>query len=189
MRRTTRYGAAACAVLLLPALAACSAPEPEPPRELTISDAGGVYLEAVCPVNDAWDLADVEVDRLRLAVARGEVDADTEPFADAIRTVAQADVAAAERLGSERQIWPEHAADAVAAVVETLEAERAQARRVAKLDAEEIAAYEWAGAAESAAASAAARKALELPDDGAAACARWAEQRTGESDSTEAEDD
>lgn len=178
MRRNTRPAAAACAaILLLPLLAAC-APEPKqaPPEALTVSGAGAVYLASVCPVNDAWDLADVEVDRLRLAIARGESDVDTDAFARAMRGVASADKRAAERLGSKQQTWPNGTGPAVDAVIDTLDSERKQAKKVAKLDAADAAAYEWKGAEESAEAAAAVRAALELPQDASAACAAWAEQ-------------
>lgn len=188
MRRTTRYAVAVAALTLLPMLAAC-APEtaPEPPEALTVSGAGAVYLASVCPTNDAWDLADVEVDRLRLAVARGQTDADTTAFADAMRAVARADERASARLGSKRQTWPADTEEAIEAVVASLDAERNQAKRVAKFDASEVAEYVWKGAEESSQASAAARAALQLPEDASAACRNWAEQEAERASEQDAE--
>lgn len=161
------------------ALVGCSGdPEPPPPPQvLSPSEAGAVYLDAVCPVNDAWDAADVELDRLRVALARdGAPEIDTRLFAETMDAVAAASERAAERLDTKQQEWPTRTEAAVEDVRETLEDDRTQARRVAELDADEAVDYAWQGAAESASASAAAREALGLPEDPVAACAQWEEQ-------------
>jgi hypothetical protein len=129
---------------------------------LSATTAGGVYLDAVCPVNAAWDEVDVELDRLRIAVARGgDEEIDTSRFADAMERVAEASSDAGKRLDTEQQSWPAQAEPAVESVRETLQADRKQALSVAKLDAEE----------------AEARAALGLPEDPVAACAQWEEQQ------------
>ncbi len=181
VRKTSRLRAAAAIGALCCALTGCSG-EPEPPPEpevevLSASRAGGVYLDAVCPVNAAWDAADVELDRLRVAVGRGEAaQADTRLFADAMEAVAAASGRAAEGLDTEQQEWPRSTEAAVEAVRDTLEADRKQAKRVAKLDAGEAVGYAWQGAAESAQAASEARAALGLPEDPVAACAQWEER-------------
>lgn len=184
MRQTSRprsalLGALACA-LLAGGIAGC-APQSEPapePEVLSVTTAGGVYLDAVCPVNAAWDEVDVELDRLRIAVARGgDEEIDTSRFADAMERVAEASSDAGKRLDTEQQSWPAQAEPAVESVRETLQADRKQALSVAKLDAEEAAAYDWKGAAEAGEAAAEARAALGLPEDPVTACAQWEEQQ------------
>jgi hypothetical protein len=156
VRKTSRLRAAAAIGALCCALTGCSGeaeapPEPEP-EVLSASQAGGVYLDAVCPVNAAWDEADV----------MGEV--------------ADARERAAERLETKQQEWPRGTETAVEAVRDTLESDRKQARKVAKLDAADAVGYAWLGAEESAAAAAGARTALGLPEDPIAACAQWEER-------------
>lgn len=166
-------GAAALALLL----AGC-APEPEarPKAEaLSASKAGGVYLDAVCPVNDAWDSVDVEIDRLRVAEGRGET--GTSEFADAMRRLSEASLAAADALESDEISWPKDAASEVAAVAKTLRGDAKQAEKAAGLPIAKAVAYEWDGAEEAGADAAAARAALGLPADPASACAQWAEQQ------------
>jgi hypothetical protein len=181
VRKTSRLRAAAAIGALCSALTGCSGeaeapPEPEP-EVLSASQAGGVYLDAVCPVNAAWDEADVELDRLRIAVGRGdEAQIDTRLFADAMGEVADASERAAERLETKQQEWPRGTETAVEAVRDTLESDRKQARKVAKLDAADAVGYAWLGAEESAAAAAGARTALGLPEDPIAACAQWEER-------------
>ncbi|WP_024356367.1 hypothetical protein [Leucobacter chironomi] len=176
--RRAPIGALAC-LLLVGGLAGCAAPEPPPePEVLSATKAGGVYLDAVCPVNAAWDDADAELDRLRIAVARGgDVQIDTARFATAMERVAEASAEAGEQLDTEQQSWPAVAEAPVASVRKTLQADRKQAASVAKLDAAEAVAYAWQGAAESGEAAAAARAALGLPDDPEAACAQWEAQQ------------
>ncbi len=169
--------AAAGAVALL--LAGCASPEPEP-RKLTASEAGTRYLSAVCPVNQAWDRADVELDRLRLVLARGSTaagKAQTAPFSEAMGEVGAASTRAAEELGSPGIVWPKAAAPTIDAVRASLAADAGQAKRVAKLDAAEAIAYRWdpGDAAES---DTRARAALGLTGEPQAACAQWrAEQQ------------
>ena len=185
VRKSSRIRAAVAVGALCCALAGCGGepepvPEPEPEIEvLSVSEAGGVYLDAVCPVNAAWDEADVELDRLRVALGRGDGEPiDTRLFADAMEEVAAASERAAERLETEQQEWPTGTRSAVETVRDTLEADRKQAQRVAELDADEAVGYAWRGVAESAAAAAEARAALGLPEDPIAACAQW-EERSG----------
>lgn len=162
----------AATVLLL---SGCSEAEPAEPEVLSASVAGGVYLDAVCPVNDAWDAADLELDRLRLALGRGEGDA--REIAAALREVAAASKTAAAELSSEEQTWPKAAQDPVAAVRKTLLDDKAQAERAAKLSVKELAAYSWEGSVEVATAAAEARAALDLPADAVLACTQWREQQ------------
>ncbi len=161
------------AALILTGCSAAPAPDPEP-EVLSASAAGAAYLDAVCPVNAAWDQADAALERLRVAVSLGE--RDTEALSKALDGVAEASRTAASGLDPEQFTWPRPARAAVADVRKTLIADRAQAAKVAKLDAVDALAYSWSGADESAAASAAARAALELPEDPEAACAQRAEQ-------------
>ncbi|MBK0420979.1 hypothetical protein JD292_02635 [Leucobacter sp. CSA2] len=166
---------AAGAALALP-LAGCSAgpAAPPEPRKLSASQAGGAYLDAVCPVNAAWDEADVQIDRLRLALERG--DGSPEAAQRALVSAGTASATAAKRLDPAVSEWPEAAAPAVENVRQTLIEDERQAARVAKLSAEELANYTWKGAEESGKAAAAARKALALPDDPAFACSEWEAQ-------------
>ncbi|MEV8337428.1 hypothetical protein [Leucobacter sp. NPDC077196] len=177
MRPPRRTFAVLGAVVLALCATGCAAPEPPPkPEALSVTRAAAVYLEAVCPVNDAWDEADVELDRLRLATQRG-VEASTSEFAASMTEIAERSAAAASSLTSDERTWPDAATDAVAAVAETLEADRDQAERVAELSAAEAAAYQWEGAVDIGSTAAEARAALELPADADAACAAWAESR------------
>ncbi|UTX54234.1 hypothetical protein [Leucobacter aridicollis] len=166
MRARFLLGAAVVAVL---ALTGCSAPEPEP-EELTVSAAGARYLDAVCPVNQVWDNVDAALDRLRLAVARGD-SADTGPIIVELEALQKSSAAAAERLTDPAVVWPDKAEAAVAAVAETLEADAQQAAEVAGLDADAIAGYSWEGGGTIAGAAADTRAALGLPADAGAACA------------------
>ncbi|MHA3684412.1 hypothetical protein ACXR2W_09160 [Leucobacter sp. HY1908] len=157
-----------------------AAPEPE---VLSATEAGGIYLDAVCPVNAAWDDVDVELERLRLTVSRGED--DTRRFAAAMEKVAQQSKAAARALDPRvldkgGHAWPDSALDEIEAVQETLEADEKQATKVSKLDAAEILAYAWQGSTELGTAASEARSVLSLPADGESACAQWAEQAAAE---------
>ncbi|KKI22437.1 MULTISPECIES: hypothetical protein [unclassified Leucobacter] len=169
--------AAAGAVALL--LSGCGSPEPEP-QKLTLSEAGTHYLSAVCPVNGAWDRADVELDRLRLVLARGPASAgkaEVAPFSEAIGEVGAASTRAAEELGTTAIVWPKAAAPTIDAVRDSLAADAAQAKRVAKLDAAAAIAYRW-DPGDAAASDTRARAALGLTGEPQAACAQWrAEQQ------------
>lgn len=163
-------GALVCAAGLV--LSGC-APEPEP-EPLSMSDAGGVYLDAVCPVNRAWDEADVEIDRLRLAVSRGE--RDTAAFEEAMLGLSEASSTAAAELLPEDTTWPEEAVAHIEAVRESLLADSEQATEVATLPAEEAIAYDWQGAEAAATSGTAARSALGLADAPETACAQRSQQ-------------
>lgn len=148
-------------------LAGCTAAEPEP-EELTVTAAGARYLEAVCPVNEAWDAVDVEVERLRIAVARGEA-GDTGDLGKLLATLeAQS---AAETLDDPSVAWPGGATPAVESVAKTLADDAEQAGSIAELEAQEAVDYRWDGAATIAETAAAARAALGLPEDPVVACA------------------
>ena len=168
--------------------AACAEPEPEP-ETLSLTRAAEVYLEVVCPVNEAWDVADVELDRLRLAIHRGG-ESSTTAFADAMAEVADRSETAASSLTSSRRAWPDSAKDPVAAVAETLVADREQAEHVVALPAEEIVAYRWKGVDGIGTAAAEARAALDLPADADAACEAWrTSSEHGPGDDTDDTDD
>lgn len=178
VRARNRSGARAVAVSIVLATAvlavsAC-APEPEPePEVLTISDAGGRYLDAVCPVNASWDAVDVEVDRLRITVARGadaSAEIDTGGFVEAITQLGLEIGAAEEALGDATVEWPKVARKPIAAVQASLADDAEQARLVADMSAADIATYSWKGADRLAASAQEARAALGLPDDPQAAC-------------------
>ncbi|WP_026139618.1 hypothetical protein [Leucobacter salsicius] len=153
-----------------------AAPEPE---VLSASEAGGIYLDAICPVNAAWDAADVELERLRLTLSRGED--DTRRFAAAMNEVAAASKTAAQELDPKTldeagHAWPKTAISDIKAVQKTLTDDQKQAARVAKLTGSEVLNYAWQGSEEVGAAASAAREALALPADGQSACAQWQEQ-------------
>lgn len=166
--RSRRRLAAALALAAAASVTAC-APEPEP-EPLTVSTAGAAYLDAVCPVNAAWDDADLQIDLLRIAVERG--DGDTRAYAASMRRVAEVSRDSADRLADEDRAWPADAADAVAAVADTLTADAEQAEKVAELEAKPAVTHQWEGADDVASTSRAARQALGLPDSGEAACAQ-----------------
>ena len=175
------WGAIAGAALLL--LVGC-APEPgedavpPEPEVLTASKAGGIYLDAVCPVNDAWDELDVEVDRLRIAHARGETEMGR--FHEAALALGEASEGAAKLLEPKNKAWPEDAVDEVEAVRASLRTDAKRAKSVAELPIAEAAVYVWPGAAEAGAEAAAAREALGLPADPIAACLQWDEQQAAQ---------
>lgn len=165
-----------CSIMLTATgLVGCTAePEPEPePVVLTATEAGALYLDAVCPVNDAWDQADIEIDRLRIAVDRGET--DTSEFAAAMTSLAEAHEHAAEALQPEDSTWPSGTQDEIAAVKASLVADSEEARQVAELPAEDATVYAWQGAETAAATAQAAREVLNLPEDPVAACEQHAE--------------
>lgn len=166
-------------VMLICGLTGCAEEVPEP-QELTVSEAGAEYLEAVCPVNAAWDDADVALDRLRLEADRaaerdsGDVESvDVADFAQRMRAVAKHSADAAAALTASTTRWPDAAAGSIAEVARTLEDDEGQAARVAKLGAEKALDYRWEGAEDVGSAAASARDALGLPDDADAACAQW----------------
>lgn len=176
MRLTTRFLAAVPAVVLAALLSGCTSGAAPEPEVLSATKAGGLYLDAVCPVNGAWDDADVALDRLRLAEGRGDGDEEAASVATALRDVAEASEAAAKRLDPERRTWPASAREPVEDVRETLRSDAKQARTAAKLDADALLAYEWRGAEQVGASAASARAALGLPEDAEAACAQWRDQ-------------
>lgn len=166
----------------------CAAPDQPPePETLTPTRAAVVYLDAVCPVNEAWDEADVELDRLRLAAERG-MTASTSTFAASMIEVAERSASAATALTSGERTWPDAARDPIASVAETLEADEAQAKRVASLPAADVVDYRWEGAEDIGAAAAEARGALQLPADADAACAAWRESGDDAGDDDDAGD-
>lgn len=174
----------AASLLLLPGCAPEPAPEPE---VLSATAAGHAYLDAVCPVNEAWGEVDLAVDDLRIALARGDSDVGTEPFEDAVDGLETAIGAAVEQLGSEQRTWPREARDEIADVRESLRADAEQLAELRGLSADEAAGYSWSSG-DAAEAGAAARAALQLPDDAEAACVQWAEQRgSGSADADPAE--
>ena len=186
MKFRTRVATLAAAATLI--LVGCSgqaapaAPEPEP-EVLSASEAGGIYLDAVCPVNAAWDAADLALERLRLIASRGEY--DTRRFAVAMDEVAAASKKAARELDpktldKEGHAWPAAASADIAAVRKSLQADHKQAARVAKLTSSDVLGYSWKGAEEVGGAASAAREALALPADGESACAQWNEQLEAE---------
>ena len=174
-------GLAAAAALLVTSCGA-GTPEPSEPAELSASKAGGLYLSAVCPVNDEWDRVDLEVDRLRLALGRGE--GSPRDAARALMNLADASARAENALKPKSQSWPTEGEPAVVAVRDTLRADRAQALRVAKLPADELVGYAWQGSGDIATAAAAARSALGLPADAEYACTQWNEQQAASEESS-----
>lgn len=185
--KTCSAAIGAALVLLLSGCAQAGEPVEEPVEVevLSATKAGGLYLDAVCPVNEAWGEADVEIDRLRIAQARGET--DTEAFAEAMRAVGKASEAAAKQLEPKDRAWPEDATDEIEAVRETLRADAKQADKVAEMKLSEVLAYTWKDSAEIGTTAEAARTALGLPADPIAACSQWAEQRAEEEAEKEAE--
>lgn len=172
-------------VMLICGLTGCAEEVPEP-QKLTVSEAGAEYLEAVCPVNAAWDDADVALDRLRLEADRvverdsGDVESvDVADFAQRMRAVAKQSAGAAAALTASTTLWPDAAAGSIAEVARTLEDDEDQATRVAKLSAEQALDYRWEGAEDVGSAAASARAALGLPDDADAACAQWRDASDG----------
>ncbi|MBC9943373.1 hypothetical protein ICL81_02355 [Leucobacter sp. cx-328] len=176
MKRFTQALVIGSAVALSLGLAGCTKSEPEPQVKLSVSEAAAEYLDAVCPVNSAWDAADAEIDRLRIAVARGEDGIDTRLYADAITKVGEASSTAATQLTSADTVWPGAAGPLVAKVSSSLVADAKSAPGAAKLEAEQVIVYEWPGAERAGAAAATVREALGLPDDAVAACDARAEQ-------------
>lgn len=162
-------------VALLVTSCGAGTPTPVEPEELSASKAGGLYLSAVCPVNDEWDRVDLEIDRLRLALGRG--DGSPKNAARALVDLADASARSEKALAPKGQAWPTAAEPAIEAVRDTLRADRAQALRVAKLPADELVAYSWQGSAEIATAASDARSALGLPANALDACVQWGEQQ------------
>lgn len=169
------------AVVLLLSGCAVGAPEPSEPEALSASKAGGVYLSAVCPVNDEWDRVDLEIDRLRLALGRGG--GSPRDAARALSDLADASARAEKALTPKHQSWPAEAETAIEAVRDTLRADQAQALRIAKLPADELVDYAWQGSDEIATAAVEARSALGLPADAEDACAQWNQQQAASDES------
>lgn len=182
--RALAISVSTAAVLLLSGCTSPTTPQPQAtPEVLSASEAGGIYLDAVCPVNAAWDAADLEIDRLRLTVSRGE--SDTTRVAEALTGVAAESKTAAVSLDPKvvakaDHAWPADALEPIAAVRESLSVDVKQASAVTKLAADELLNYSWRGVEETAAAASAARAVLGLPTDGANACAQWQEQLDAE---------
>lgn len=141
-------------------------PEPE---ALTVSDAATRYLGAVCPVNEAWDALDLEVDRVSLGNERGD-SVTLDGFHAALDTVASASAQAEATLADDSVAWPSGATDAIARVRTSLRADVDQVEVARELAASAIPEYAWVGAQEHADDSAAVRAALDLPEDPLAAC-------------------
>lgn len=153
------------------ALVGC-APEPvvEPePVVLTVTDAGKRYLEAVCPLNAAWDAVDLEIDRVRIGIERGET-VDLSLFREAVASVTRLSTAAEASLGDASVEWPAAAVGPVTDVRNSLDADIEQTLAVSQLSADAVATYVWKGTDEVASSAAAARASLELPDDPSIAC-------------------
>ncbi|GAB2551573.1 hypothetical protein [Leucobacter ruminantium] len=187
MRRKTLPVVAGAALLLV--LGGC-APEPETPAEpevevLSATKAGGLYLDAVCPVNEAWGAVDVEIDRLRIAQTRGET--GTDDFAEAMRAVGKASEEAAKQLEPKDRAWPDDATDEIAAVRETLRSDAKQAAKVAAMPIDDVLGYAWKDSAEVGTTAAEARAVLGLPADPVTACAQWEQQRAEAEAAEEAE--
>lgn len=184
--RVVATAVAAAAVSVMALFGAGCAPEPDPePVVLTTTEAGSVYLDAVCPVNSAWDEADLEIDRLRIAIERGE--ADTTAFASAMTELSEAHTAAAEALQPEDSTWPSGAQDEVAAVQKSLLGDGEEALEVAELSAEKVTTYSWRGAKQAAATGAAAREVLGITEDPVTACELHAESKLETETDAEAE--
>lgn len=166
MRATFLGGLAIVGAL---ALTGCTAPEPEP-EELTVTAAGARYLDAICPVNAAWESVDLEIDRLRLVLSRGEA-GDTAAIGAALTELEHASTVASETLSDETVAWPAKAEGGVAEVAETLAADAEQAARAAKLPAADLVDYSWEGAKAIGSAAVTTRAALGLPEDLGSACA------------------
>lgn len=183
-----RRGSCAVIIAALALTTGCAAQDPEPPQleQLTASAAGGVYLDAVCPVNTAWDNVDLELDRLRLGLHRGTT--DTQDFASALKKMAVASEEAAKFLAPKDYTWPKVAKAPVAEVRETLLADKQQVPKILKLSAKEAVIYEWSGRDRIAQSAADARVALGLPADPELACAQWVEQQNAEKSDSGAKD-
>lgn len=161
-----RFFGAILAIGLLGLTGCSAAPEPD---ELTVTAAGARYLDAVCSVNAAWDTVDVEVDRLRISVARGE-SGDTRAIETALAALGRETDNAMALLDDESVGWPQSAVSAISRVLNTLEADTEQIAAVAELPGRELADYSWSGAENAAASAAAARTALGLPEEAGLAC-------------------
>jgi hypothetical protein len=155
--------------------AGCAQAEPDAPEPLSVTAAGGVYLDAVCPVNAAWDQVDLEVDRLRLGLQRGET--STKGFVASLKKLEAASEKAAKRLAKNENAWPLEAEDAIVAVKDTLLSDATQAARAAKLSAKQAVDHTWKGSEEIAQSAAEARASLGLPADPQLACAQRVEQQ------------
>ena len=173
-----RYAFSLVLLTALTAVTGCAGQaEPEPER-LTVTGAGTVYLEAVCPINAAWDEADAAIDALRIVVAREPADTAAEASAlthaiAALGTVNDETEQAITQLDPATHTWPDIALDPVEDVREQLRLSVEQVDRVRALEATEMAEHQWV-AGESSDVAAAARASLGLPDTAEVACAEWA---------------
>lgn len=152
---------------------------------LTITQAGGAYLDAVCPVNDAWDDLDLAVDQFRLALDGGNSSGAEDRFTEALTALGTKSRTAARTLEDSDQIWPAGAASSVEEVAESLREDFDESVRAAKLDPEDAVALTWPGATESAAAASAVREALGLPAEGREACAERQKELPGSGETSE----
>lgn len=171
--RRPRKKLAIAVLALTPFLLTGCAPEPEPePVQLTITEAGGAYLDAVCPVNDSWDEVDLAVDQLRLSLdAGGDQDVAMERLTVALKGLGSSSVQGAKALDDGDQLWPADSARLIGEVADSLRADQKEAKRVLTLTPQKAADVTWPDTAASVAAAAAAREALGLPADSALACA------------------
>ncbi|WP_244304641.1 hypothetical protein [Leucobacter viscericola] len=188
MGNLLRRGSGAVVIVAIALTAGCAAQDPKPqkPEVLTASRAGGVYLDAVCPINEAWDSADYELDRLRLVVGRGG--SNSKAFAASMQGVAEASATAAKQLAPKDQAWPEEAKAHIAEVRDTLLADQKQALKVAKLPAKDAVVYTWQDREDIGVAAAEARASLGLPADPELACTQWAEQQKSKKDAKPTKD-
>lgn len=162
------------------------ASEPEPtPEVLTATQAGGTYLDAVCPVNDAWGEMDLAVDKLRIAVGRGDTDSAALDalLDDAVEQLQGAMTSAIKMLGKDEHTWPTGTQDEVEDVRDALQIDAEQLEEFEKLPADEAASYAW-DPGDAPEAGAAARSVLGLPDDAIEACAQWAKHGSEDSESS-----
>lgn len=188
--RATRTGMALACALLVTTGCASLTPVPPEPEVLTASTAGATYLDAVCPVNEAWDEADVVIDSLRVVVSGdasgGEVDVDQAraDYVAALESVGAASTEAAAALSPEDRVWPDGAAATVEKIHASLLADAEEIEGAAELSAKEAADYIW-DVGDIAVVSAEARAALDLPEDPEFACAAWQKQAAPDAEAAE----
>lgn len=177
--RTLRSSAALCVIAAC--LVSC-APEADPPAEptvLTLTSAAETYLDAVCPLNSAWDRVDTRVDALRQAISAGspESGALLHAVRSELRHTAQVGERAAAALGAADLKWPAEAEASVGAVIDSLQRDATEIGQVLELSAERTAAYTWADPGTADALAGRVRADLGLPDDPRAACQGRADGR------------
>lgn len=142
---------------------------------LTVSKAGEKYLAAVCPLNQLWGEAAVEIDALRLTLSRGTPDASrVQVVFGKLSEATDSAIAAFQDPGVR---WPKKMQKALPALLASLGKDKEQLTALAASSAKKVANYQWQGKEASAAASAKAREAVGLPADPAVACGAWEEQQ------------